>query len=90
MNNGNDWICNKCSFFNFGRNTSCKECNKDRDTEKTANDWNCSECNYFNFKKNISCKQCKTLNNGENDERLARAKTRFSSSFSSGFSATLK
>ncbi|KAJ0489203.1 putative Zinc finger, RanBP2-type, HAD superfamily, Zinc finger, RanBP2-type superfamily [Helianthus annuus] len=62
-----DWMCPKCNFLNFARNTKCRECNEDgpkkasdEDVEMKKGDWICPQCNFMNFSRNIRCLKCKT------------------------------
>lgn len=62
-----DWICTKCDFMNFSRNTRCMKCNEDGprtvsmdDIEMKKGDWTCPECNFMNFSRNLRCLKCKT------------------------------
>ncbi|KAA8542829.1 hypothetical protein F0562_023981 [Nyssa sinensis] len=60
-----DWMCPKCNFMNFARNTQCLKCNKDgpkrvgADVEMKKGDWVCPECNFMNFYRNVRCLKCK-------------------------------
>ncbi|XP_076949017.1 zinc finger protein VAR3, chloroplastic-like [Bidens hawaiensis] len=54
-----DWICPKCSFMNFARNTKCLECEETRpQRELTDGEWDCPRCNFFNYRKNTVCLKC--------------------------------
>ncbi|XP_076904413.1 zinc finger protein VAR3, chloroplastic-like [Bidens hawaiensis] len=54
-----DWICLKCNFMNFARNTKCLECEETRpQREKTDGEWDCPRCNFFNYRKNTVCLKC--------------------------------
>ncbi|MED6187978.1 hypothetical protein PIB30_081604 [Stylosanthes scabra] len=62
-----DWICQKCNFMNFARNTKCLHCNeyKPKDVDRPAiqmspGDWICPECSFMNFSRNVQCLKCKT------------------------------
>ncbi|MED6168698.1 hypothetical protein PIB30_013889 [Stylosanthes scabra] len=62
-----DWICQKCNFMNFARNTKCFHCNeyKPKDVDQPAiqmsqGDWICPECSFMNFSRNVKCLNCKT------------------------------
>ncbi|XP_015966944.1 zinc finger protein VAR3, chloroplastic [Arachis duranensis] len=62
-----DWICQKCNFMNFSRNTECLNCkkNKPKDVDLPTNqmskgDWICPECSFMNFSRNFQCLKCKT------------------------------
>ncbi|KAK1564967.1 hypothetical protein Q3G72_015872 [Acer saccharum] len=61
-----DWICPKCNFMNFSRNTQCRQCKEDGpknvgvvDVEMKKGDWTCSKCNFMNFSRNKRCLKCK-------------------------------
>ncbi|KAK9050059.1 hypothetical protein SSX86_030971 [Deinandra increscens subsp. villosa] len=54
-----DWICPKCSFMNFARNTKCLECEEPRPQRQLADgEWDCPRCNFFNYRKNVVCLKC--------------------------------
>nr|XP_043628479.1 zinc finger protein VAR3, chloroplastic-like [Erigeron canadensis] len=54
-----DWICTKCSFMNFARNSKCLECEGPRpQTQLTSGEWACPRCNFFNYRKNMVCIKC--------------------------------
>ncbi|PWA91470.1 zinc finger (Ran-binding) family protein [Artemisia annua] len=54
-----DWICPKCSFMNFARNTKCLECEESRPQRQLADgEWDCPRCNFFNYRKNLVCFKC--------------------------------
>ncbi|KDP23941.1 hypothetical protein JCGZ_27101 [Jatropha curcas] len=62
-----DWICPKCNFMNFSRNTRCLKCKEEGpnqinavDSEMKKGDWICSKCDFMNFARNIRCLKCKT------------------------------
>ncbi|PIN13003.1 RNA-binding Ran Zn-finger protein [Handroanthus impetiginosus] len=54
-----DWICPKCNFLNFARNTRCLMC-KERPPKRQLNpgEWECDSCNYINFRRNMVCLKC--------------------------------
>lgn len=61
-----DWICPKCNFLNFSRNTNCRQCREDgpksvgaEQTEMRKGDWICPKCDFLNFSKNTNCRQCR-------------------------------
>ncbi|KAH6790398.1 hypothetical protein C2S51_005404 [Perilla frutescens var. frutescens] len=66
-----DWICPKCSFFNFARNVKCLRCDSlfEERLKKISEeqehlplkkgDWICDKCNFLNFARNTRCLQCK-------------------------------
>ncbi|KAL8195578.1 hypothetical protein R6Q57_025981 [Mikania cordata] len=54
-----DWICPKCNFMNFARNTKCLECEELRPQgQMTDGEWDCPLCNFFNYRRNITCLKC--------------------------------
>ncbi|PWA57368.1 zinc finger (Ran-binding) family protein [Artemisia annua] len=59
-----DWICPKCSFKNFTRNSKCLECVEPRPRRQLSDgEWDCPRCNYLNYVRNtmgLKC-QCKRL-----------------------------
>ncbi|OIW20154.1 hypothetical protein TanjilG_02134 [Lupinus angustifolius] len=61
-----DWMCPKCNFMNFARNTQCLNCNEDKPgdlnvptVEMKKGDWTCPECSFMNFSRNTRCLKCK-------------------------------
>lgn len=69
-----DWMCPKCNFLNFSRNTRCLKCKEDGpnrvggdNLEMKKGDWTCRECNFMNFSRNIRCLKCKA----EGPERVS-------------------
>ncbi|KAL4203130.1 hypothetical protein AMTRI_Chr01g102440 [Amborella trichopoda] len=54
-----DWICAKCSFMNFARNTRCLECDEARPKRQlTGGEWECPQCDFFNYGRNAVCLRC--------------------------------
>ncbi|XP_076922824.1 zinc finger protein VAR3, chloroplastic-like [Bidens hawaiensis] len=54
-----DWVCPKCNFMNFARNTKCLECEETRpQRELTDGEWDYPRCNFFNYRKNTVCLKC--------------------------------
>ncbi|KAI3755894.1 hypothetical protein L1987_55703 [Smallanthus sonchifolius] len=54
-----DWICTKCNFMNFARNTKCLECEEPRpQRQMTDGEWDCPRCNFFNYRRNTVCLKC--------------------------------
>ncbi|XP_071727239.1 zinc finger protein VAR3, chloroplastic-like [Rutidosis leptorrhynchoides] len=54
-----DWICAKCNFMNFAKNTKCLECEELRPQSQLTNgEWYCPRCNFFNYRKNVVCLKC--------------------------------
>ncbi|XP_073057130.1 zinc finger protein VAR3, chloroplastic [Primulina eburnea] len=60
-----DWVCTKCRFLNFARNTRCLKCEEagpkhvPRDTgEMKKGDWNCPQCSFMNYASKQNCFRC--------------------------------
>ncbi|CAN4116852.1 unnamed protein product [Withania somnifera] len=54
-----DWICQKCSFMNFARNSKCLECEEPRPRRQlTGGEWECPQCYFFNYGRNVVCLRC--------------------------------
>lgn len=61
-----DWRCEDCTFVNFARRDSCKDCGSPRPAhaerapmnQGRPGDWNCGGCNYLNFAYREVCGQC--------------------------------
>lgn len=61
-----DWICPKCNFMNFARNTKCLECEELRPQRQlTGGEWDCPQCNFFNYRSNAVCLKCECRRPGE-------------------------
>ncbi|TXG66436.1 hypothetical protein EZV62_007711 [Acer yangbiense] len=61
-----DWICSRCSFMNFARNTKCLECEEARPKKQlTGGEWECPQCGFCNYGKNIVCLRCDCKRPGE-------------------------
>ncbi|KAI9187437.1 hypothetical protein LWI28_028151 [Acer negundo] len=61
-----DWICSRCSFMNFARNTKCLECEEARPKRQlTGGEWECPQCGFCNYGKNIVCLRCDCKRPGE-------------------------
>ncbi|KAK3198226.1 hypothetical protein Dsin_021641 [Dipteronia sinensis] len=61
-----DWICSRCSFMNFARNTKCLECEEARPKRQlTGGEWECLQCGFCNYGKNIVCLRCDCKRPGE-------------------------
>ncbi|XP_074271780.1 zinc finger protein VAR3, chloroplastic-like [Silene latifolia] len=73
-----DWVCPKCKYLNYARNTQCRNCVEDVPKKKESvhielkkGDWNCPQCGSLNFSRRTVCFQCTTtrppesLNPGE-------------------------
>ncbi|KAK9077571.1 hypothetical protein SSX86_005908 [Deinandra increscens subsp. villosa] len=57
-----DWICPKCNFMNFARNTKCLECEELRPPcQMTGGEWDCPRCNFFNYRRNVVCLKCECV-----------------------------
>lgn len=61
-----DWICTKCNFLNFMKNTKCRACGYGvykrpiSNDELKKGDWTCPGCNFMNFGRNMQCLKCST------------------------------
>ncbi|KAM3301044.1 zinc finger protein VAR3, chloroplastic [Capsicum chacoense] len=54
-----DWICQKCNFMNFARNSKCLECEEPRPRRQlTGWEWECPQCYFFNYGRNVVCLRC--------------------------------
>ncbi|CAM8959037.1 unnamed protein product [Rhodiola kirilowii] len=61
-----DWICPKCAFMNFAKNTKCLECEEARPRRQLTNgEWECPQCDFFNYGRNIVCLRCDCKRPGE-------------------------
>ncbi|MQL95400.1 hypothetical protein Taro_028062 [Colocasia esculenta] len=61
-----DWICHKCNFMNFARNTKCLECDEARPKRQlTGGEWECPQCDFFNYGRNMTCLRCDCKRPGE-------------------------
>ncbi|KAL4586742.1 hypothetical protein LXL04_011386 [Taraxacum kok-saghyz] len=49
-----DWICIRCKFFNFAKNTKCLRCHTNPPKRQlNPGEWECNSCNYINFRRNM-------------------------------------
>lgn len=54
-----DWLCPKCDFMNFAKNTVCLQCDAKRPKRQLLpGEWECPECNFLNYRRNMSCFHC--------------------------------
>uniref|UniRef100_A0A7N0TL24 RanBP2-type domain-containing protein n=2 Tax=Kalanchoe fedtschenkoi TaxID=63787 RepID=A0A7N0TL24_KALFE len=82
-----DWICPKCHFLNFAKNTRCLQC-KEMPLKRALNpgEWECDSCNFINFRKNMVCLKCdyrrlKTSKAAVNSMRLLRGNGAYSADY---------
>ncbi|KAJ4838439.1 hypothetical protein Tsubulata_022062 [Turnera subulata] len=61
-----DWICPRCSFMNFAKNSKCLECDEARPKRQlTGGEWDCPQCDFFNYGRNMVCLRCDCKRPGE-------------------------
>ncbi|KAM3224157.1 hypothetical protein ACQJBY_057516 [Aegilops geniculata] len=54
-----DWLCPKCDFMNFAKNTICLQCDAKRPKRQLLpGEWECPRCNFLNYRRNMSCFHC--------------------------------
>ncbi|KAK7258874.1 hypothetical protein RIF29_24463 [Crotalaria pallida] len=54
-----DWLCPKCDFMNFAKNTICLQCDAKRPKRQLLpGEWECPECNFLNYRRNMVCFHC--------------------------------
>ncbi|KAL3620901.1 hypothetical protein CASFOL_035813 [Castilleja foliolosa] len=54
-----DWLCPKCDFLNFAKNTVCLQCDAKRPKRQLLpGEWECPECNFLNYRRNTACFHC--------------------------------
>ncbi|PKI51527.1 hypothetical protein CRG98_028087 [Punica granatum] len=54
-----DWLCPKCDFMNFAKNTVCLQCDAKRPKRQLLpGEWECPECNFLNYRRNVVCFHC--------------------------------
>ncbi|XP_014517116.1 uncharacterized protein LOC106774592 [Vigna radiata var. radiata] len=54
-----DWLCPKCEFMNFAKNTACLQCDAKRPKRQLLpGEWECPECNFLNYRRNMVCFHC--------------------------------
>lgn len=54
-----DWLCTKCDFMNFAKNTVCLQCDAKRPKRQLLpGEWECPECNFLNYRRNMACFHC--------------------------------
>ncbi|KAH7654976.1 Ran binding protein zinc finger-like protein, partial [Dioscorea alata] len=54
-----DWLCPKCDFMNFAKNTVCLQCDAKRPKRQLLpGEWECPKCNFLNYRRNMACFHC--------------------------------
>ncbi|KAA8545132.1 hypothetical protein F0562_019979 [Nyssa sinensis] len=54
-----DWLCPKCDFMNFAKNTVCLQCDAKRPKRQLLpGEWECPQCNFLNYRRNVVCFHC--------------------------------
>uniref|UniRef100_A0A2P2IUY3 DNA polymerase n=1 Tax=Rhizophora mucronata TaxID=61149 RepID=A0A2P2IUY3_RHIMU len=54
-----DWLCGKCDFMNFAKNTVCLRCDAKRPKRQLLpGEWECPECQFLNYRRNTVCFHC--------------------------------
>lgn len=54
-----DWLCHKCDFMNFAKNTVCLKCDAKRPKRQLLpGEWECPKCNFLNYRRNMACFHC--------------------------------
>ncbi|KAL6565446.1 hypothetical protein OROHE_004501 [Orobanche hederae] len=54
-----DWLCLKCDFLNFAKNTVCLQCDAKRPKRQLLpGEWECPQCNFLNYRRNTVCFHC--------------------------------
>ncbi|XP_048136650.1 uncharacterized protein LOC125315519 [Rhodamnia argentea] len=54
-----DWLCSKCDFMNFAKNTVCLQCDAKRPKRQLLpGEWECPERNFLNYRRNTACFHC--------------------------------
>ncbi|XP_071699075.1 uncharacterized protein [Rutidosis leptorrhynchoides] len=54
-----DWLCSKCDFMNFAKNTVCLQCDAKRPKRQLLpGEWECPECQFLNYRRNMACFHC--------------------------------
>ncbi|XP_047080162.1 uncharacterized protein LOC124690879 [Lolium rigidum] len=54
-----DWLCPKCDFMNFAKNTICLQCDAKRPKRQLLpGEWECPRCDFLNYRRNMSCFHC--------------------------------
>ncbi|KAH7543059.1 hypothetical protein FEM48_Zijuj02G0143000 [Ziziphus jujuba var. spinosa] len=54
-----DWLCPKCDFMNFAKNTVCLQCDAKRPKRQLLpGEWECPQCNFLNYRRNTECFHC--------------------------------
>lgn len=54
-----DWLCPKCNFMNFAKNSVCLQCDAKRPKRQLLpGEWECPQCNFLNYRRNMTCFNC--------------------------------
>ncbi|KAI3763720.1 hypothetical protein L2E82_13715 [Cichorium intybus] len=54
-----DWLCIRCNFLNYAKNTRCLQCHTNPPKRQLhPGEWECDSCNYINFRRNMVCLKC--------------------------------
>ncbi|KAJ4766461.1 zinc finger (Ran-binding) family protein [Rhynchospora pubera] len=54
-----DWLCPKCDFMNFAKNTVCMQCDAKRPKRQLLpGEWECPRCKFLNYRRNMACYEC--------------------------------
>lgn len=54
-----DWLCPKCDFMNFAKNSICLQCDAKRPKRQLLpGEWECPQCNFLNYRRNMACFHC--------------------------------
>ncbi|KAI3979030.1 hypothetical protein MKX01_016205 [Papaver californicum] len=54
-----DWLCQKCDFMNFAKNSVCLQCDAKRPKRQLLpGEWECPGCNFLNYRRNMACFHC--------------------------------
>ncbi|KAM7473832.1 hypothetical protein LguiB_021075 [Lonicera macranthoides] len=54
-----DWLCPKCDFMNFAKNSVCLQCDCSRPKRQLLpGEWECPGCNFLNYRRNMVCFHC--------------------------------
>ncbi|OVA15020.1 zinc finger protein [Macleaya cordata] len=54
-----DWLCPKCDFMNFAKNSVCLQCDAKRPKRQLLpGEWECPGCNFLNYRRNMACFHC--------------------------------
>ncbi|KAL9248105.1 hypothetical protein vseg_021464 [Gypsophila vaccaria] len=54
-----DWLCQKCNFMNFAKNSVCLQCDAKRPKRQLLpGEWECPQCDFLNYRRNMTCFNC--------------------------------